>query len=266
MTSSRVLRGVSYGVLPAELALVISLAAGIRVPWPVLMTAEILVAVLLLSEVGWFLRLRRQGMTRREALRTLVPGPVWQLTAHELRLHQSLVLWFLRRRHGVGTGDQAFGRARDQAAMMYGLVFVCVLETVGVSVLLADQPVAHAVMLILDVYSVLLLLGFQAASCVRPHVLSGDTLRLRHGAHIDVRIPLGSILALRHQPLFSHPERDGELNLPIGSQTSLIAELAEPVNVPGLLGRPRIVKTIRFHADDPRALHRAVTEAGVITA
>ncbi|WP_151771376.1 hypothetical protein [Streptomyces abyssomicinicus] len=193
--------------------------------------------------------------------RQLVPEPVLRLVGHELRLWQSMALWALRRRHGVREGDLAFGHARGDAAMMYGLLFVCVVETVGLSVLLADWPVAHAVVLVLDVQTVLFLLGLRAAAVVRPHVLGGGVLRVRSGAHVDVAIPLERIAAVRRQSLYSHGEAEGELNLPVGSQTSLTVELTEPVNAPRLLGAERAVHVIRFHADDADALHTALVEA-----
>ncbi|MFJ2471757.1 hypothetical protein ACIOWI_01975 [Streptomyces sp. NPDC087659] len=259
----RLLRGVAYLVLPAELALVVCLMAGLRPPAPVMAAAEAAVLLLLLAEAAVFLRLwRGEGLTPREAVRELVPEPALRLAGHELRLMWSLLLWTARRRTGVGPGDQVFGHARDQAALLFGFGFVCVVETVGMSYLLGPWPVLHAVVLVLDVYTVLFVVGLHAASVTRPHTLSGDALRLRQAAHVDLRIPLERIASASYDLKFTHDKNeDGVLNLPVGSQTSLTLTLAEPVVSVGLLGRTREVHTVRCHADDARALLRAVTRA-----
>jgi hypothetical protein len=84
------------------------------------------------------------------------------LVRHELRLFASLSLWVTRRTHGTGDG-RPFGYARGQGAMMWGLAFVCVVETAGMAVLLRGWPAVHAVVLVLDVYTVLMVVGMHAA-------------------------------------------------------------------------------------------------------
>ncbi|MFJ6791457.1 hypothetical protein [Streptomyces angustmyceticus] len=195
---------------------------------------------------------RESTLSRQSALR--------RLAAHEARWLVSLGWWAARRRIGVAPGARALGYAGAQAAFVYGLTFVCVVETVAVGVLLADHPAAHAVMLVLDCYTVLMMLGLQAAAVTRPHVLGADTLWLREGARRDIRIPLERIAAVRHDLRFVRAaEKDGgaAAELAVGGQTSVTVELSEPVVVVGLLGRRESVRTVRFHADDARA---AVTE------
>ncbi|MFJ6082262.1 hypothetical protein ACIQI8_12745 [Streptomyces sp. NPDC092369] len=199
---------------------------------------------------------------------------VLALLRHELRLLASLVLWVTRRTHGTdGTdgsdGKQAFGYARGQAAMMYGFAFVCVVETVAMSVLLRELPVLHAVLLVLDVYTVLFVLGMHAASVVRPHVLDvdGGSLRVRQAGHIDLLVPLEKIASVRRELRMTHTKADGQLDLPIGSQTTVTLELAEPVAHLTFTGRQRPLHLVRFHADDAdglvqeikRAIEQAVT-------
>ncbi|WP_405853323.1 hypothetical protein OG361_12090 [Streptomyces sp. NBC_00090] len=257
----RVLRLVAYTALPAEVVLAVCLVAGVRIPGVVLAVAEVLVVLLVAAEGLVHLRLRRRGLSAREAVAELVPEPVLRLVGHELRLMTSLARWVARRPQGVGGADGVFPHARDQAALMYGFAFVCLVETVGMSYLLADWPVVHAVVLVLDVYTVLFVLGLHAASVTRPHLLTGDVLRLRQAAHVDVRVPLGLIAAVRHESLFTHEKTEGELNLAVGSQTTVTIELTEPVDAPRLLGAPRPVRVIRCHADDPRDFFRALTRA-----
>ncbi len=52
----------------------------------------------------------------------------------------------------------------------------------------------------------------------------------------------------------THTPADGELALPVGSQTTVTLQLAEPVAHFTFFGRRREVRTVRFHADDADAL------------
>lgn len=257
----RVLRAVAYAALPAELVVFVLLLGGVRIPGAVLGGAELVTAVLLAVEAVVWLRLRRRGLTRREALAELVPERVLRLIGHELALMASLGRWVARRPHGTAGAEGVFPHARDQAALMYGFAFVCLVECVGMSWLLAGWPVVHAVVLVLDVYTVLFVLGLHAASVTRPHVLGGGRLRARQAAHVDVDVPLERIAAVRRENRFTHEKKEGELNLAVGSQTSVTLELSEPVDVVGLLGGVRPVTTVRLHADDPKALYEALRGA-----
>ncbi|BDD71840.1 hypothetical protein GCM10010348_60250 [Streptomyces anthocyanicus] len=184
----------------------------------------------------------------------------YRLARHELRLWASLWLWAARRTHDSAAGGAAFGYARGQGAMMFGLAFVCVVESVTMSVLLRDWPAAHHVVLVLDVYTVVMVVGLHAASVVRPHVLdaAAGTLRVRRALHVDVRIPLERIASVRRELRTTHTPADGELDLAVGSQTSVTVELTEPVAHLSFFGRRREVRVVRCHADDPGAFVRAV--------
>ncbi|CAL9553674.1 hypothetical protein [Streptomyces werraensis] len=197
---------------------------------------------------------RGEGVTGR----TVRVG--WALVRHEARLMASLVLWLARRTHGTG-GGTAFGYARGEAAMMFGFAFVCVVETVAMSVLLAGRPTLHAVVLFLDVYTVVLVVALYAASVVRPHVVTADGLRVRRAVHVDLRIPRERIASVRRELRMTHAEADGELNLAVGSRTTVTVELTEPVAHRSFLGRTRDVRVVRFHADDADGLVRVLTAA-----
>ncbi|WP_261951829.1 hypothetical protein [Streptomyces nigrescens] len=218
-------------------------------------------------------------------------GRVRRLLAHEGRWLASLVWWVARRRFGVAAGERALPYAAAQSALVYGLTFVCVVETAGVHAMLADVPVARVVMLVVDVYTVLMLLGFQAAAVTRPHVLGTDHLLLRDGARREIRIPLDRIASVRYDLRFSHDgkaDKDGEgsgkgkgsgkgmdsgdgkggggsgvWSLAVGGQTSVTVELTAPVVAVRLSGRRDEVRTVRFHADDARGAMAAVRAARV---
>ncbi|MDT0398723.1 MULTISPECIES: hypothetical protein [Streptomyces] len=182
------------------------------------------------------------------------------VAGHELRLMMSLWLWVARRRHGVG-GGTAFGYARGEAAMMYGLAFVCVVETVALSVLLADWPAVHAVVLVLDVYTVVFVVALHAASVVRPHVVGDGVLRVRRAVHVDLRIPVERIASVRRELRMTHDAAEGELDLAVGAQTTVTVELDGSLTHVTFLGRPREIRVVRFHADDADGLVRALAGA-----
>lgn len=183
-----------------------------------------------------------------------------RLAAHEGRWMASLGLWVARRSHGVGDGDIAVGYARAQAPTAYGLVFVFVIETVGVSFMLAPYPVAHLVMLLVDLYTVFLVLGLHAAAVTRPHVVGPGGLRVRRGTRLDLRIPLKLIASARHDLRFPDANKsdDGVLDVAVASQTSITVELAQPVTAVSLWGRRTEVRTIRCHADEPQTAVAAI--------
>lgn len=169
-------------------------------------------------------------------------------------------MWMTRRTHGVGDPDVAVRYARAQAPMAYGLVFLCAIETVGVSIMLTPYPVAHLVMLLVDLYTVLLALGLHATAVTRPHVAGPGGIRIRRGARLDLLIPLDHIASARYDlrfPNTNHPD-DGVLDVAIASQTSITIELTHPVTHVSLLGRHTKVHTVRCHADDPRTALSAI--------
>ncbi|MGW3120944.1 hypothetical protein ACWDBW_27975 [Streptomyces sp. NPDC001107] len=182
------------------------------------------------------------------------------LVRHELRLLASLAMWVTRRTHGADDG-RAFGYARGQGAMMFGLAFVCLVETVTMSVLLRDYPAAHRTLLVLDVYTIVFVVGLHAASVVRPHVLTPDTLRIRHAAHVDLSIPLDRIATVRRELRTTHERTDAELDLPVGAQTTVTLQLNQPVAHFTFLGRRRHIHLVRFHATDADSLVQALTQA-----
>ncbi len=157
---------------------------------------------------------------------------------------------------------RAFGYARGQGATMFAFAFVCVVETLAMFVLLRDWPTVHLVVLVLDVYTIEFVIGLHAASVVRPHVLdvNSRSLRLRYAAHVDLRLPLEKVAAVRRELRTTHERTEGELALAIGSQTTITLELTEPVAHFTFFGRRRDIRLVRFHADDADTLVRAIRQ------
>ncbi|MFD7082827.1 hypothetical protein [Streptomyces sp. NPDC059918] len=194
------------------------------------------------------------------------PLPVRRLLAHELRSVASLGRWVLRRPpHGVAGGELSAAYTGPQTAMMYGLLFVSLIETVALSVLI-PWPSVHRVVLVLDVYGVLLVLAMHAACVTRPHVVRRDgSLRIRYGALFDLVVPAEAVASARVDRRYPQGRLvalsdDGVLDLIVGSQTTVTLELNRPLPFTRPLGSRAQARTIRFHADDPRALVAALRQ------
>ncbi|WP_329537514.1 hypothetical protein OG568_54905 (plasmid) [Streptomyces sp. NBC_01450] len=233
-------------VLPGELALAVCLAG-----------AEALVLAVLLE--AWVLRslyvaARARGAdrraARRAAVREAVPVTVRRLVLHELRAVASLGRWVRRGTHGVRPGDLAAAYTGPQTAMMYGLLFVLVIETVGLAFPI-PWPAVHLVILVLDLYGVVLVLALHAACVTRPHVVRPDgSLRIRYGALFDLAVPPDAVASVRVDRRYPEGHlitlsEDGVLDLIVGSQTSVTLELNRPLPFTRPLGATEEARTIR---------------------
>ncbi|MER5863302.1 hypothetical protein [Kitasatospora sp. NPDC002040] len=201
----------------------------------------------------------RRRRSARLAAGDLLPVQVRRLLVHELRAAASLGRWVARRKHGVRPGDHAAGYTSPQTALLYVLLCVSVIETIALAFLI-PWPAVHLAMLVLDVYGVLQVLGLQAACVTRPHVVGADgSLRIRYGALFDLTVPADAIASARvdrRYPLgrLLTLSDDGVLDLIVAGQTAVTLELNHPVVFTRPLGSTGEARTIRFHADDPRAL------------
>ncbi len=274
MTRIRAARTAAACVVPGELLLVLVLAAGVAPPGWLLAAVEVLLAGVLLLEAWVLLSLyaaqRARGAApraaRRAAVCAVVPAAARRLVLHELRTAASLGRWVLRRPpHGVGAGDLAARYTGPQTAMMYGFLFVSLVETVGLACLI-PWPAVHRVVLVLDVYGVLLVLAMHAACVTRPHVVRGDgSLRLRYGALFDLTVPPDAVASVRVDRRYPQGRlvtlsEDGVLDLIVGGQTTVTLELTRPLAFTRPLGSRAEARTLRFHADDPRAVVAALRQ------
>ncbi|MGW5066990.1 hypothetical protein ACWEQJ_12865 [Streptomyces cyaneofuscatus] len=262
----RAARGALWVVLPAELALAVCLVGGVRITGAVLLAAEALVLGVLALEAAvlWplYTARRRAGDARRaaalSAVRAVVPVAVRRLMVHELRALHSLGVWAVRRRHRIPEGALPFSYTEPQTGTVWAFFFASVLETV-VLALVIPWPLVHLILLVIGVYGTVLIVALHAACVTRPHVVGADgSLRLRYGALFDLRVPASLITAARVERRYDagglvRVGEDGVLDLAVGSQTTVTVELAKPVEFVRPLGRRASARTLRFHADDPRA-------------
>ncbi|ARI54834.1 hypothetical protein A6E92_23680 [Streptomyces sp. S8] len=271
-TAQRAARAALWVALPAELALVVCLVGGVRITGAVLLAVEALVVGVLALEaaVMWplYTARRRAGEGRRaaasSAVRAVVPVAVRRLMVHELRALHSLGVWSVRRRHRIPAGALPFSYTEPQTGTMWVLFSASVLETV-VLALVVPWPLVHLILLVVGVYGTVFVVALHAACVTRPHVVEADgSLRLRYGALFDLRVPAPLITAARVERRYDggglvRVDENGGLDLAVGSGTTVTVELAEPVEFVRPLGRSGSARTLRFHADDPRAAVAALS-------
>ncbi|MEU8136108.1 hypothetical protein [Streptodolium elevatio] len=184
------------------------------------------------------------------------------LIRYEGRAMLSLWFWAIRRRHGVGPGDVAVGYAREQRPIILVFLFVSIVEAL-VFFILVPWPVAHLVLLVVDVQTTEMILAILAAQATRPHVVSESELRIRNGAVFDLRVPRASIVSARVARRWDHERTlsvaNGEMALALSHQTNVLVQLSEPVTVHGWRGPRGEARTLRIYADDPQAMVDALT-------
>jgi hypothetical protein len=199
-----------------------------------------------------------------------VPPLVRRLLELEVRGLAAIALFAVRRRPAVPPGAVAAPYAREQAPMLLVMLFLMVIETAGIDLLLVslDVPaVARVTVLVLDVYGIVFALALGASCALRPHVVSAGELRVRFGEYLDARVPRALISSVRQVRNYNEggmvSVADGRLVVAVSSQTNVVVELAGPVTVVRPLGGRAEVRSIRFFADDPAAVVRALRAPAV---
>ena len=130
--------------------------------------------------------------------------------------------------------------------LLLTVVGVLAVEGAVADVLLAVFDAATAirvVVFVLHVYTIWLTLVVGASCTVRPHVVTGEVLRVRYGVFLDLTVPRSLITAVRLAHRYDEPRAVGvegdRLAVAVGSRTNVVVELAEPVTVVRPLGVPR---------------------------
>ncbi|OXM73013.1 MULTISPECIES: hypothetical protein [Amycolatopsis] len=171
----------------------------------------------------------------------------------------------LRGRKALAADADAMPYSRAQRPLL--IVFAVLTVAEGLLFVLVGFGVAvHLVLAVVEVYSLLLLLGLLCSMTCYPHSASPEEVRVRYGAYVDVPIPADAIAAarIRREDHSGKPmiHLAGDIfTLALSWQTNVVLELHHPVTVTRPLGRTGEARTIRFYADDPDAAVRAITTA-----
>ena len=173
----------------------------------------------------------------------------------------------LRRRHD----GEEFPYGADLQLPLIAILLVCVMETPPTALLLnIFLPVAGIRWLILvaELYLIWWVAVVAASVITEPHRIRHGRLELHAGAIGAAKIPLELIKDVKlvaanfDRGRFLGPSlSEACVAFPVQQKTSLEIHLADPVLVSRLLGAPLPALTIRFHANDPRAMAAAVQRA-----
>ncbi|WP_052423084.1 hypothetical protein [Nonomuraea candida] len=173
--------------------------------------------------------------------------------------------WIVRRRHGVPPGATVGTYTKEQTFMWTLMTFAMAVETVVLDLLLVALGVPGWLrygVLVADLYGLAYVAMTAAACATRPHVVTGEELRIRYGVYLDLRVPRDLIAAVRTGGSRNEEHliavEDGRLTVAISSQTNVTVELTEPVTVVRPLGRRAEVTSIRFFADRPERMVTAL--------
>lgn len=187
-----------------------------------------------------------------------------RLARHEARALTSIGLWLARRRDGVGPGDTAAPYASAQASTMLIFGALSVVETVALAVIV-PWPLVHLVLLVIDIYGVVFVLGMHASSVVRPHVVLADgSLRVRYAALLDLRIPASEIASAavdRRYPVGGITTEGETLTVPVAGLTTVTVRLHAPHPYLRPLGSPAQARVLHLYTDAPAPLVEALTRA-----
>lgn len=180
----------------------------------------------------------------------------------ELRLYRSLLRWVTRHPDVKGPEVEVFGYAKAVTPVMWLWIFASAVEVPLVHILIPWDTV-RIVVLVLSVWGLVWMVGLLASINVYPHLLSESTLRVRHGASVDIPVPWAVIEMVKAeqrdlpstvwtlQP--RETERGTDLQVGVSGQVNVHAVLREPLTVDTPKG-PMEIAELSFLVDEPRAL------------
>jgi hypothetical protein len=179
----------------------------------------------------------------------------------ELRLYRSLFRWAARRPVTSSADVDAFGYAQAVTPVMSLWIFASAVEMVVVH-LLIPWPLVRITVLVISAWGLLWMVGFLASLKVNPHLLGASTLRVRHGASVDIAIPwdsIASVVAQRRdlpssiRTLQPRETKSGtDLQVGVSGEVNVHAVLRHTLTVPAPKGNQRITE-LSFWVDDPNA-------------
>lgn len=182
--------------------------------------------------------------------------PLGPLVSELAMLRYFLLGWWAHPE--LGPGQRGFSSHRESGfvALIITLAGLSVIETAAVHLLVGRwSSTAAAVLLVLDLYTLIFLLAHLRAVVLRPLFLEPGQLTVRVGFVWRLRVPLAQVVGA--EPLADAPAPDKQrLNLagPLLTAPNVLLTFAAPVPVTGLYGLRRHVRQVALYVDDRAGL------------
>lgn len=168
--------------------------------------------------------------------------------------------WFRRFRPAPGQTAFTYHRRSAYGLIVAALCLLLLVETTLVHLIVSHWSNTAAWILSLSsLYALLWIIGDYHAIRLRPIILDADRLHLRAGQRWRLSIPYGLIREIR-QATKADAKKSDYVNFAIAGEPGLILELAEPVEVVGLLGRRKQARYLGLTVDDTKAFQSALAE------
>lgn len=201
---------------------------------------------------------RATGTSFTDAL--LQEEPLLKPAVFELRAYRHLWL-ALRHQRFVPEGAVAFSYTKGSYSIPTALMAASMIEMVALHFLIPWQWL-RIVLVLVNVWGVLLLLGMIAGRTVRPHLVTGDELQVQWGHSSVLRTPVANIRSVTKTVNYLHhqPHIDGgRLFLCSFQSPNVLLEFTAPVPTDPPVGRKKKPKdfrasSIHLFVDDPDCL------------
>ena len=145
-----------------------------------------------------------------------------------------------------------FYRVSGWSTVLAVLMLLIAAEGSAAHLMLARWSVRAAwTFTVLDIYTVLWLLGDFQALRLRPTTFDGDTLRLRFGSRWSADVAASNIASVARLAPGAFPKAKDVLRFSMLDEPAYAIEFREPVLVSGMLGLSRRVRAVGVLPDQP---------------
>lgn len=173
--------------------------------------------------------------------------------------YYALASW--RRKPFVPAGAQGFSyhKKNGYAGILYTLARMSLVEMVAIDFLIrVSHPTAANIVLALDLFAALWLLGFARAVQLRPILVTPNELRLRMGLQWSLDVPMSNIASVECGRVKA-PAKKTPGYLRMAPQPNAILRLTSPMTARGVYGMKRTVQQIGLALDDVKAFQKALS-------
>ena len=235
------------------------LAALMPVRYLVMAVVVVADCAAIVGVMAWVRRARRDGAHVESAIAAAMLGRFGDSAITRLLVLEAR-MWFYAlfasgRRPTQFPGEAHFStHAKDgNASNQLGFIMLILFELPIAHVLLALLWSAQAAWIasLLTLWGLAFLVAEYRASLLRPISLEGDTLVIRYGVLVDLRVPLRDIARVQAAQTAVPRRQPGSLRCCEAGVPNVRIDLARPLDLPTLGGRGRSIERIHLGMDQP---------------